>query len=73
MKVSRKITRFGNSLGITIPSEALNIAGLEEGDSVELYIESRSITIVLRKKSEEKVRAAKKAWETRRKRLKKDK
>jgi len=67
MKVSRKITRFGNSLGITIPSEALNIAGLEEGDSVELDIESQNITIHLRKKSEKMIRAGKKAWETRRK------
>jgi len=54
-------------LGITIPSEALNIAGLEEGDSVELDIESQNITIHLRKKSEKMIRAGKKAWETRRK------
>jgi antitoxin component of MazEF toxin-antitoxin module len=51
MKVSRKVTRFGNSLGLTIPKTALSMAGLGEGDPVELEIESQNITIYLRKKS----------------------
>lgn len=70
MKIGRKITKFGNSLGITIPSEALNIAGLKEGDSVELEIESQNILIHLKKKSEKMVLAGKKAWEKRKRKSK---
>ncbi len=50
MKITRKITKFGNSLGITLPSEALRIAGLKEGDKVYLDVQSQNITIVLKKK-----------------------
>lgn len=34
----RKITKIGNSFGVTIPNELLKKAGLEHGDDVQLEI-----------------------------------
>lgn len=49
MKIKRKITKFGNSLGITLPSEALRVAGFKEGDEIELDVKTEDIKITLKK------------------------
>lgn len=42
MRVSARITRIGNSLGIVIPAEEAKRHGLKEGDTVELEVEKRA-------------------------------
>ncbi|MCS4539231.1 MAG: AbrB/MazE/SpoVT family DNA-binding domain-containing protein [Thaumarchaeota archaeon] len=42
MRVSARITRIGNSLGIVIPTEEAKRHGLKEGDTVELEVEKRA-------------------------------
>ena len=49
MKIKRKLSRFGNSLGVTLPKEALKLAGLKEGDEIEIEVETTGIKIVLKK------------------------
>ena len=44
----RKVTKIGNSYGITIPTELLRQVGLEHGDDVQ--VEVKDGKIVLRKK-----------------------
>ena len=34
----RKITKIGNSLGVTIPNELLKQAGLKQGDDIQLEL-----------------------------------
>ena len=41
MKVTAVVRRFGNSLGVVIPSEEASKSGLKPGDSVELEIMRR--------------------------------
>lgn len=45
--MERKVSRIGNSLGITLPSEFLRKIGVKQGD--ELSLELRDGAIVLRK------------------------
>ncbi|GGB62228.1 AbrB/MazE/SpoVT family DNA-binding domain-containing protein [Virgibacillus dakarensis] len=52
-KSERKITKVGNSYGITIPKEFLKEAGISYGDSVE--IEQKNGEITMRKKEEFKL------------------
>lgn len=49
-KIERKVTKIGNSYGITVPVDMLKEAGLSYGDNVQL--ESKDGEIVLRKKKE---------------------
>lgn len=51
--IERKVTKIGNSYGITIPTAFLKEAGLSYGDNVRL--ESKDGEIVLRKKEEVKL------------------
>ena len=44
----RKVTKIGNSIGITLPIELLKQVGLEQGDDVQ--IEVKDGQIILRKK-----------------------
>ena len=44
----RKVTKIGNSFGITLPNELLRQVGLAHGDDVQL--ETKDGKIVLRKK-----------------------
>ena len=44
----RKVTKIGNSFGITLPNELLRLVGLEQGDDV--HVEVNDGKIVLRKK-----------------------
>ncbi|OIJ14565.1 AbrB family transcriptional regulator [Anaerobacillus alkalilacustris] len=44
----RKVTKIGNSYGITIPTELLRQVGLAQGDDV--HVEVKDGKIVLRKK-----------------------
>ena len=43
-KTSR-VARWGNSLGVRIPQEAVEELGLKEGESVQMRISNGSITI----------------------------
>lgn len=52
-KIERKVTKIGNSYGITVPVDMLKEAGLSYGDNVQL--ESKDGEIVLRKKKEVKL------------------
>lgn len=47
-KIERKVTKIGNSYGITVPVDMLKEAGLSYGDNVQL--ESKDGEIVMRKK-----------------------
>lgn len=51
--IERKVTKIGNSYGITIPATFLKEAGLSYGDNV--HLESKDGEIVLRKKEEVKL------------------
>lgn len=46
----RKVTKIGNSFGITIPNELLRQVGLAHGDDVQ--VEVKDGKIVLRKKEQ---------------------
>ncbi|WP_029422572.1 hypothetical protein [Alicyclobacillus macrosporangiidus] len=48
-RVYRKVTRIGNSLGITFTKEVLQKLNLDLGDDVELMINEKTGQIVLRK------------------------
>ncbi|QGG48336.1 AbrB/MazE/SpoVT family DNA-binding domain-containing protein [Heliorestis convoluta] len=45
--MERKLTKIGNSLGVTFPIELLNRLGLQQGDNVS--VEEQGDTIVIRK------------------------
>ncbi|MDC3418386.1 AbrB/MazE/SpoVT family DNA-binding domain-containing protein [Aquibacillus salsiterrae] len=46
----RKVTKIGNSFGITLPTELLKQVGLAQGDDVQ--VEVKDGKIVLRKKEQ---------------------
>ncbi|WP_026568776.1 MULTISPECIES: AbrB/MazE/SpoVT family DNA-binding domain-containing protein [Sediminibacillus] len=46
----RKVTKIGNSLGITLPTELLKQVGLAQGDDIQ--VEVKDGKIVLRKKEQ---------------------
>ena len=48
MGMERKVTKFGNSLGITM-TEALKQLGLEQGDSITVDVRQEEGEIVIRK------------------------
>ena len=52
-KIERKVTKIGNSYGITVPVDMLKEAGLSYGDNVQL--ESKDGEIVMRKKRDVKL------------------
>lgn len=43
--MERRITRVGNSVGITLPSDLLKEAGLSQGDDVKLELKNGKITM----------------------------
>lgn len=47
-RIERKVTKIGNSIGITLPPEILRQIGLAQGDDVQ--IEVKEGKIILRKK-----------------------
>jgi antitoxin MazE len=49
-KAERKITKIGNSYGITIPKEMLKEAGITYGDSVQMEVKDGNI--ILHRKEE---------------------
>jgi antitoxin MazE len=49
IKMERKVTRIGNSLGVTL-TEAFKKLGIEHGDDVKIEINEQSGEIVIRKK-----------------------
>ncbi len=46
--IERKVTKIGNSFGITLPPEMLKVVGLSQGDEVQ--VEVKDGKIVLKKK-----------------------
>lgn len=48
-KIERKVTKIGNSIGITLPPDLLREAGISYGDDVQL--EAKDGKIILQKKS----------------------
>lgn len=44
-----KIRRVGNSLGIILPKDLLDLIGLSDGDEIQLDLEQKSIDIKLKK------------------------
>lgn len=48
--MNRKVTRIGNSLGVTITPDALKKVGLELGDEVDVMVRSEQGEIVIRKR-----------------------
>ena len=48
MKV--KIRRIGNSLGIILPKDILDLLGLKENDEIEMNAKTKEIELRLRKK-----------------------
>lgn len=48
--LERKITKIGNSLGITIPHELLQQAGLQQGDDIQLEFVDGVIQLVKSRK-----------------------
>ncbi|MDC3413515.1 AbrB/MazE/SpoVT family DNA-binding domain-containing protein [Aquibacillus sp. 3ASR75-11] len=46
----RKVTKIGNSFGITLPTELLKQVGLSQGDDVQVEVKDEKI--VLRKKEQ---------------------
>ncbi len=51
--IERKVTKIGNSYGITVPTSMLREAGLSYGDNVQL--ESKDGEIILRKRKDIKL------------------
>ncbi|MBB6023678.1 antitoxin component of MazEF toxin-antitoxin module [Paenibacillus sp. JGP012] len=47
-EMERKVTKFGNSLGITM-TEALKQIGLEQGDMVQIEVDRTSGEIIIKK------------------------
>ncbi|UOQ86848.1 AbrB/MazE/SpoVT family DNA-binding domain-containing protein [Gracilibacillus salinarum] len=49
-QVERKVTKIGNSLGVTFPKEVLDHLGITHGDEVKFDFKNGSV--ILRKKKE---------------------
>ncbi|WP_018664894.1 AbrB/MazE/SpoVT family DNA-binding domain-containing protein [Heyndrickxia acidiproducens] len=49
-QIERKVTKIGNSIGITLPPELLKQAGLTQGDDVQVEVNDGKI--ILRKKDQ---------------------
>lgn len=49
LEIERKISKVGNSLGITLPAEIAKIAEVELGETVYLTVNSISKEITIRK------------------------
>ncbi|MDN6294702.1 MAG: AbrB/MazE/SpoVT family DNA-binding domain-containing protein [Atopostipes suicloacalis] len=49
-RIERKITKIGNSYGITIPNDLLKKAGLQHGDNVQLEYVNDEIKITRSRK-----------------------
>ncbi|MBY6054029.1 AbrB/MazE/SpoVT family DNA-binding domain-containing protein [Cytobacillus firmus] len=49
-QIERKVTKIGNSIGITLPPELLKQVGLSQGDDV--LVEVQDGKIILRKKEQ---------------------
>jgi len=49
LEIERKISKVGNSLGITLPAEIAKIAEVESGETVYLTVNSISKEITIRK------------------------
>lgn len=43
--IERKVTKIGNSMGITLPAELLKSVGLTQGDDVQIDMKDKKIII----------------------------
>jgi len=48
--VKAKIRKLGNSLGIILPKDVLDVFGLKENDEIEIDAKEKQIELVLKKK-----------------------
>ncbi|MFZ0447212.1 MAG: AbrB/MazE/SpoVT family DNA-binding domain-containing protein [Bacillus sp. (in: firmicutes)] len=48
-EVERKVTKIGNSLGVTFPQEVLAQLGISHGDEVQFHIENGKVSIKKKK------------------------
>jgi antitoxin MazE len=44
VEVERKVTKIGNSLGITLPAEVLKHLNIKQGDKIILYLEQGKVS-----------------------------
>lgn len=44
-RVERKVTKIGNSLGVTFPKEVLDHLGIQHGDEVKFDLQNGSVNI----------------------------
>jgi len=49
LEIERRISKIGNSLGVTLPAEVAKIAEVEAGETVYLTVNSISKEITIRK------------------------
>jgi antitoxin MazE len=49
--VERKIVKYGNSLGVRIPSALLEALGVAQDDTVEMEFDTRLKAIIIKSKS----------------------
>ncbi|PED16503.1 AbrB family transcriptional regulator [Bacillus thuringiensis] len=47
--VERKVTKIGNSLGITVPQDIFNLLGVNLGDIVSLEVNNENDEIIIKK------------------------
>lgn len=47
--VERKVTKVGNSLGITVPQDIFNLLGVNLGDIVSLEVNNNNDEIIIKK------------------------
>ncbi len=45
-EMERKVTRIGNSLGLTLPQEVLKHANIKQGDEIKFHLEEDGTVII---------------------------
>lgn len=45
-----KVRKLGNSLGIILPKDVLDLFGLKENDEIEINTRNKQIELILKKK-----------------------
>lgn len=50
-----RVSKWGNSLGVRLPSEVVRVLELEDGDEIELHVESERAFAVKKKPSSQEL------------------
>lgn len=45
-----KVRRIGNSMGVILPMDVLNLMGLKEGDAISVTSKTKEVVLTIRKK-----------------------